>query len=135
MENSKMQPQDYDSIYEYLEALDILEYGSHESIQSARDYYWACYRKTYKKEVFTKNNKSVSISFSLKEYNQFKKKAQDKNLPISRCIKEHISLDHVDLTELEFLLVSLIVELESESIPQDIIIERLEVLLRQLQSK
>jgi len=135
MENRQfnIDPKDYSSVYDYLESLGIIEFGTHQEIQEAKSFYWKCYRNHYKKEKFESKNKSVSISFKLDEYHHLKKNAESLKLPISRYLKEQLSQKgKADNTELELLVLDLIVELEDENLTQERIISRLDVLLEKL---
>lgn len=135
MENRiNIHPQDFNSVYDYIDALGILEYGSNEDIQNAKSLYWKNYRKRYKKEEFASKNKSVSISFKVDEYHRIKSEAQSFKLPMSRYLKELIyQKGSGNTSELEIFLLDLIVELEDEQVSPKLIIGRLEMLLQKLQ--
>ncbi|MCT4665126.1 MAG: hypothetical protein N4A45_07830 [Flavobacteriales bacterium] len=131
--NQKIQPQHFASVYDYLEALGVLEFGDHQDIQEAKSFYWSSYRKR-RKEDFDKKNKSISISFKLDDYFRLKKDAESFKMPLSKYLKEQIFNKGTNTSEIELLLLDLIVELEDEEISQDLIVKRLEILLQKLQA-
>ncbi|MGB0870942.1 MAG: plasmid mobilization protein [Flavobacteriales bacterium] len=128
-----LNPSDFKTVYDYLDATGVLEFGSDFEIDKARAYYWSSYRKVYKK-AYRKTNKDVTIKFTLDEFTRLKHDAVESGLSLSQYIRDQVFIEHkrIDLTEFEVFLMDVLVELEDEGLSQDIIVERLDTLLSRL---
>jgi hypothetical protein len=62
-------------VYAYLDASGVLENGTGQEIEKAKDQYWKQYRKQWKREK-TLERKAIKVVFNFREYRIIKREAE-----------------------------------------------------------